>query len=131
MPYCVCLGMQVFVNILRTSTIIARVDMSLVRYPGIAAAPLVLGTLGGCGGKFLQDALYIGSGRSPGSCSSNLPTTEECNNFDEQSIYAYQSLDSLLHLWIELPPIMQNAPHLVRQRWRLIVSCHTVARFPG
>ena len=58
---------QVFVNILRTSTIVARADASIQRYPGVAAAPLVLGTLGGCGGKFLQDALYISSGRSPGA----------------------------------------------------------------
>ena len=37
------------------SFLAARVDTAVRRFPGVVAAPLLLGTLAGCGGKVLTD----------------------------------------------------------------------------
>lgn len=42
---------------LRIGLIVARVDLAVRLFPGVIAAPLVLGTVAGSGGKFCVDAL--------------------------------------------------------------------------
>ena len=49
-------------NILRAGTIVSRVDAATKMYPGVWAAPLVVGTIGGTGGKFLVDGILGGTG---------------------------------------------------------------------
>ena len=51
-------------NILRASLVVARVDTAVRRFPGVVAAPLLLGTLAGCGGKVLTDAAFLSSSPS-------------------------------------------------------------------
>lgn len=58
--------MQVCSNVLRVGTMASRCDAARVVYPGSIAAPLILGTIGGTGGKFLSDAILAGAGLSQG-----------------------------------------------------------------
>lgn len=51
-------------TILRVGLIVARVDLAVRLFPGVVAAPLVLGTVGGSGGKFCVDALMLASSGS-------------------------------------------------------------------
>lgn len=48
-------------NTLRASLVVARVDTAVRRFPGVIAAPLLLGTLAGCAGKILTDAALVSS----------------------------------------------------------------------
>ena len=67
-------------NALRAGLVVARVDAACRRFPGVVAAPLLLGTLAGCAGKVLTDVAFLspaltavttGRGaRSPSSSSS-------------------------------------------------------------
>lgn len=52
--------------LLRALLIVARVDAAVAVFPGVVAAPLVLGTLAGCGGRLIVDGLYFGWGVRPG-----------------------------------------------------------------
>jgi hypothetical protein len=58
-------------NTLRASLVVARVDTAVRRFPGVIAAPLLLGTLAGCAGKILTDAALVSpsfpGGRRPAS----------------------------------------------------------------
>ena len=58
-------------SLLRARLIIARVDLAVRLYPGVVAAPLLLGTLAGCGGRLLADAILWGwsPGRWAGAMS--------------------------------------------------------------
>lgn len=47
---------------LRIGTIVMRIDQAVVLFPGALAAPLVLGTLGGSGGKLIWDFAYTLTG---------------------------------------------------------------------
>ncbi|CAG9460779.1 unnamed protein product [Pedinophyceae sp. YPF-701] len=46
-------------HMLRVGTIITRVDIAAAEFPGVIAAPVVIGTLGGCGGKIFTDFLLL------------------------------------------------------------------------
>lgn len=50
---------------LRSTMICMRVDMAVLKFPGIVGAPLLLGTIGGTGGKFFSDLILAGAGRMP------------------------------------------------------------------
>ena len=58
--------LQVCSNVLRVGTMAARCDAARLVYPGSIAAPLILGTIGGSGGKFLSDAILAGAGLAQG-----------------------------------------------------------------
>jgi len=45
---------------------VARCDAATKIFPGSFTAPLIIGSIGGTGGKFLADAILSGAGRSPG-----------------------------------------------------------------
>lgn len=47
-------------SLLRVRLIIARVDLAVAMYPGVVAAPLLLGTVAGCGGRLLADLVMWG-----------------------------------------------------------------------
>ena len=47
---------------LRSTMICMRVDMAVLKFPGIVGAPLLLGTIGGTGGKFFSDLILVGAG---------------------------------------------------------------------
>eukprot|EP00775_Hariotina_reticulata_P009971 gene9971-10125_t len=51
-----------------------RVDVAVKLYPGIAAAPLLLGTLAGCGGRLIADALLHNWGGLPGNAELSSPS---------------------------------------------------------
>ena len=51
---------------LRVTTIAHRVNAACKLYPGILAAALILGTLGGCGGKLIVDAFSHCAGYKQG-----------------------------------------------------------------
>ncbi|KAG2497521.1 hypothetical protein HYH03_004670 [Edaphochlamys debaryana] len=61
------------VTVMRANLMIARVDVAVAMYPTVLAAPLILGTLAGCGGKFLSDALRGGMGVLPGTSELAAP----------------------------------------------------------
>lgn len=50
---------------LRSTMICMRVDMAILKFPGIVGAPLLLGTIGGTGGKFFSDLILVGAGHMP------------------------------------------------------------------
>lgn len=50
----------------------ARCDAARLAYPGSIAAPLILGTIGGSGGKFLSDAILAGAGLAQGKQLSQI-----------------------------------------------------------
>jgi hypothetical protein len=52
---------------------ISRVDLSVTLFPGVVAAPLVLGTISGCGGKVVVDAMMFGWGSMPGKAEISEP----------------------------------------------------------
>ena len=59
--------LHVCLNILRANLIAARVDLSVQKYPGVVAAPLVIGTIAGSGGKLLQDGIQMACGTLQGT----------------------------------------------------------------
>ncbi|KXZ41319.1 hypothetical protein GPECTOR_557g577 [Gonium pectorale] len=61
------------VSFLRANLIISRVDLAVSLYPGVVAAPLILGTLAGCGGKLITDAIRGGWGCLPGPAEASVP----------------------------------------------------------
>lgn len=52
--------------VLRATTVVQRVNAAATLHPGVAAAPLMLGTLGGAGGKLLTDAFLYCAGYRQG-----------------------------------------------------------------
>ena len=50
---------------LRSTMICMRVDMAVAKFPGSVGAPLLLGTIGGTGGKFFSDFILGFAGRMP------------------------------------------------------------------
>lgn len=52
--------------------IVSRVDLSVQKFPGVIAAPLVIGTIGGSGGKFLVDGIQKASGSLQGTAALQL-----------------------------------------------------------
>ena len=43
------------------------------KFPGVIAAPLIIGTIAGSGGKFLQDGIQLACGTLPGKHQPLLP----------------------------------------------------------
>lgn len=56
-------------------------------YPGIVAAPLVLGTLAGCGGRLIADALRHGYAELPGLAELTSPGFVSRSAFMAASTY--------------------------------------------
>jgi hypothetical protein len=50
-----------------------QVDLAVTLFPGVVAAPLVLGTLGGCGGRLLADIILTTWGQGPPSVELSQP----------------------------------------------------------
>lgn len=53
--------------------IASRVNLSVQKFPGVLAAPLIIGTIAGSGGKFLQDGIQLACGTLPGENQVLLP----------------------------------------------------------
>lgn len=51
-----------------------QVDLAVTKYPGVIAAPLILGTIAGAGGKLITDGIRGGWGALPGSAEATAPT---------------------------------------------------------
>lgn len=58
---------QACLNVLRAGLIASRVDLCGVLFPGVIAAPLVIGTIAGSGGRFSIDAVLAGFGALDGA----------------------------------------------------------------
>lgn len=50
-----------------------QVDTAVQLYPGVVAAPLILGTLAGCGGRLIADALLHSWGLLHGNAELSSP----------------------------------------------------------
>lgn len=50
-----------------------QVDLAVSLYPGVVAAPLILGTLAGSGGKMITDGIRGGWGALPGTAEVSVP----------------------------------------------------------
>lgn len=59
--------------VLRATTVVQRVDAAARLHPGVVAAPVVLGTLAGAGGKLLTDAFLHCAGYTQGGCCTGKP----------------------------------------------------------
>mgnify|MGYP001810721170 CR=1 FL=1 len=59
--------------VLRANTIVHRVNAAVAVYPGVLAAPLLLGTLGGAGGRLTVDAFAYCAGYKQGGWGSVCP----------------------------------------------------------
>lgn len=77
--------LQACSDVLKVQTICSRVDYGVVKYTGVHVAPVLLGTLGGCGGKLFCDFIQK---IDPGSQASTLPS--------EFSVQTYSSRSSFL-----------------------------------
>ncbi|KAG2431332.1 hypothetical protein HYH02_013322 [Chlamydomonas schloesseri] len=62
------------VTFMRANLIISRVDLAVTKYPGVIAAPLILGTIAGAGGKLITDGIRGGWGALPGTAEATAPT---------------------------------------------------------
>lgn len=58
---------QACLCVLRSSLIVHRVGAAVAVFPGVLAAPLVLGTLSGSGGKVISDAIQAALGEAKGA----------------------------------------------------------------
>jgi len=65
-------------NALRAGLVTSRVDLAVRKFPGVLAAPLLLGTLAGCAGKLVTDPLVRvarrGGGGGGGARAKHPPT---------------------------------------------------------
>lgn len=52
-----CLLVGVPCSAVLCRAVFTQVDLAVQLFPGVAAAPLILGTLSGCGGRLLADAI--------------------------------------------------------------------------
>lgn len=58
---------QACLNILRAGLMAARVDLAVQLFPGVIAAPLLLGSIAGTGGRFSIDPILAAIGELPGT----------------------------------------------------------------
>lgn len=56
-------------NILRAGLMAARVDLAVQLFPGVIAAPLLLGSIAGTGGRFSIDPILAAIGELPGEAA--------------------------------------------------------------
>lgn len=49
-----------------------QIDLAVQLYPGVHAAPLILGTIAGCGGRLLADGIMTGWQVHWGVCTQEL-----------------------------------------------------------
>jgi len=86
---------QICLNILRAGLIASRVDLSVYKYPGVIAAPLVIGTIAGSGGKFLQDGIQLACGSLHGE-SHHLrlhhTVSSACNLIVASNVHTHSAL---------------------------------------
>ena len=57
--------------VLRATTVVHRVDAAVRLHPGVVAAPIILGTIAGCGGRLLVDAFSHCAGYRQGGCAAD------------------------------------------------------------
>ncbi|KAL3159054.1 hypothetical protein ABBQ32_011052 [Trebouxia sp. C0010 RCD-2024] len=85
---------KVCLNILRAGQIASRVNLSVQKFPGVIAAPLLIGTLAGCGGKLLQDGVQMACGTLPGPSEVSSPGFASRTAFAGALVY-YLSVHAL------------------------------------
>jgi len=71
----------------RALLIISRVDLAVQLYPGVVAAPLILGTLAGCGGRILADILLHSWEELPSHAELTVPAFASRSGFIAASVY--------------------------------------------
>ena len=59
-------SLQVCLNTLRAGLIASRIDLTTELYPGVLAAPLIIGSIAGTGGRFSIDPILSGFGALEG-----------------------------------------------------------------
>jgi hypothetical protein len=60
-------ALQACLNTLRAGLIAARIDLATELYPGVIAAPLIIGSIAGTGGRFSVDPILSGFGLLEGA----------------------------------------------------------------
>ncbi|KAK9840818.1 hypothetical protein WJX81_006890 [Elliptochloris bilobata] len=68
------LAAKACLNILRAGLMAARVDLAVELFPGVVAAPLLLGSIAGTGGRFSIDPILAAIGELPGPHEISVPT---------------------------------------------------------
>ncbi len=71
-PEKVTVAVQGCLAILRAGLIVHRVNATAALFPGVVAAPLVIGTIAGCGGKVIVDAIDVACQTKKGAASGGL-----------------------------------------------------------
>lgn len=82
------------VNVLRARTLTARISQTVLYYPATFFAPLVMGTIGGSGGKFLHDMIRGGYNISTSKDELSLPSMSY-----HSSVFAAALYYALVHLY--------------------------------
>lgn len=65
---------QVCLNTLRAGLIASRIDLVTQLYPGVIAAPLIIGSIAGTGGRFSIDPILSSFGFLEGEYNNILPS---------------------------------------------------------
>ncbi|KAK9816376.1 hypothetical protein WJX74_010431 [Apatococcus lobatus] len=74
-------------NVLRAQLLVSRVDQAVKLFPRVPMAPIVLGTLAACGGKFIVDAVNIATGNHAGQSEMAAPTFVSRSAFQGTLLY--------------------------------------------
>ncbi|KAK9853347.1 hypothetical protein WJX84_002026 [Apatococcus fuscideae] len=74
-------------NILRAQLLVSRVNQAVKLFPRVPMAPIVLGTLAACGGKFIVDAVNLAMGNQSGTSEIAAPTFVSRSAFQGTLLY--------------------------------------------
>jgi len=102
---------QICLNILRAGLIASRVDLSVYKYPGVIAAPLVIGTIAGSGGKFLQDGIQLACGSLHGERHHSTLITLSHQHAVSSSPAMLTCIHTLLCYEVEMQLSLSGQPH--------------------
>lgn len=72
--------LQSCMNILRAQLLVSRVNQAVKLFPRVPMAPIVLGTLAACGGKFIVDAVNLAMGNQSGASYSAPFSLRRCSS---------------------------------------------------
>ena len=74
-------------NLVEHVALLLQVDLAVQLYPGVVAAPLILGTLAGCGGRILADILLHSWEELPSHAELTVPAFASRSGFIAASMY--------------------------------------------
>ncbi|KAK9901979.1 hypothetical protein WJX75_000130 [Coccomyxa subellipsoidea] len=78
---------KVCLNLLRAGLIASRIDLTSQLYPGVLAAPLIIGSIAGSGGRFSIDPILSGFGALEGPAEIAQPAFAARSGFVGSLLY--------------------------------------------